>query len=84
MRGSVDEDAFHQSIEYFSGLGAKHVMLKTGAYPAVDLARAIRYSTDAKRDTLAIYRAGGSAMSLYERQPMGPRSCTISSEDFCA
>ena len=57
--GMVDEDAFHKSVEDLRGLGAKYVTLKTGAYRPADLARAIKYSSDAKIDLLTIDGAGG-------------------------
>jgi hypothetical protein len=57
--GMVDEDGFHKEVERLRSLGAKYVTLKTGAYNAVDLARAIKYSSDAKIDMLTIDGAGG-------------------------
>lgn len=57
--GMVDEEAFHKEVERLRGLGAKYVTLKTGAYRAADLARAIKYSSDGKIDLLTIDGAGG-------------------------
>lgn len=57
--GMVDEEAFHKEAERLRSLGAKYVTLKTGAYRAADLARAIKYSSDAKIDLLTIDGAGG-------------------------
>jgi len=57
--GMVDEDAFYQGVEHLRGLGAKYVTLKTGAYRPADLARAIKYSSNAKIDLLTIDGAGG-------------------------
>ena len=57
--GMVDEDGFHKEVERLRSLGAKYVTLKTGAYNAADLARAIKYSSDAKIDMLTIDGAGG-------------------------
>ncbi len=57
--GMVDEEAFHKEAERLRNLGAKYVTLKTGAYRAADLARAIKYSSDAKIDLLTIDGAGG-------------------------
>jgi glutamate synthase domain-containing protein 2 len=57
--GMVDEDAFHKEVERLRGLGAKYVTLKTGAYRPADLARAVKYSSDAKIDLLTIDGAGG-------------------------
>jgi glutamate synthase domain-containing protein 2 len=57
--GMVDEEAFHQSVEHLRSVGAKYVTLKTGAYRPADLARAIKFSSDAKIDLLTIDGAGG-------------------------
>jgi glutamate synthase domain-containing protein 2 len=57
--GMVEEDSFHKSVEYLRGVGAKYVTLKTGAYRPADLARAIKYASDAKIDLLTIDGAGG-------------------------
>ena len=57
--GMVNEEAFHKSVEHLRSLGAKYVTLKTGAYRAADLARAIKYASDAKLDLLTIDGAGG-------------------------
>jgi glutamate synthase domain-containing protein 2 len=57
--GMVDEEAFHKSVEGLRKVGAKYVTLKTGAYRPADLARAIKYSSDAKIDLLTIDGAGG-------------------------
>jgi len=57
--GMVDEDSFHKEVKRLRGVGAKYVTLKTGAYRPADLARAIKYSSDAKIDLLTIDGAGG-------------------------
>jgi glutamate synthase domain-containing protein 2 len=57
--GMVEEASFHKSVEHLRSLGAKYVTLKTGAYRPADLARAIKYSSDAKIDLLTIDGAGG-------------------------
>ncbi len=57
--GMVDEEAFYKSVEYLRSLGAKYVTLKTGAYRSADLARAIKYASNAKIDLLTIDGAGG-------------------------
>jgi hypothetical protein len=57
--GMVDEESFHKEVERLRGLGAKYVTLKTGAYRPADLARAIKYSSEAKIDLLTIDGAGG-------------------------
>ncbi|HMB30842.1 MAG TPA: FMN-binding glutamate synthase family protein [Desulfohalobiaceae bacterium] len=57
--GMVDEESFHASVENLRKVGAKYVTLKTGAYRPADLARAIKYSSDAKIDLLTIDGAGG-------------------------
>jgi glutamate synthase domain-containing protein 2 len=57
--GMVDYNAFMKAVEYYRAKGAKSVSLKTGAYRMTDLARAIRFSSDAKIDLLTIDGAGG-------------------------
>jgi glutamate synthase domain-containing protein 2 len=57
--GMVDEESFHTSVEHLRKSGAKYVTLKTGAYRPADLARAIRYASDARIDLLTIDGAGG-------------------------
>jgi glutamate synthase domain-containing protein 2 len=57
--GMVDEESFYQSVEHLRNVGAKYVTLKTGAYRPADLARAIKYSSEAKIDLLTIDGAGG-------------------------
>lgn len=57
--GMVDEDAFYKSVEHLRSTGAKYVTLKTGAYRPADLARAIKFSSNAKIDLLTIDGAGG-------------------------
>ena len=57
--GMVEEESFYKSVEHLRSLGAKYVTLKTGAYRPADLARAIKYSSEAKIDLLTIDGAGG-------------------------
>lgn len=57
--GMVEEDAFYASAEHLRSTGAKYVTLKTGAYRPADLARAIKFSSNAKIDLLTIDGAGG-------------------------
>ena len=57
--GMVTEEGFHKSVAHLRKLGAKYVTLKTGAYRPADLARAIKFSSDAKVDLLTIDGAGG-------------------------
>jgi glutamate synthase domain-containing protein 2 len=57
--GMVEEESFHKSVEHLRKTGAKYVTLKTGAYRPADLARAIKFSSDAKIDLLTIDGAGG-------------------------
>jgi glutamate synthase domain-containing protein 2 len=57
--GMVDEDDFHKTIEHLRNVGAKRVSLKTGAYRPVDLARAVKFASDAKIDLLTVDGAGG-------------------------
>jgi len=57
--GMVDEEAFYKSVQHLRTIGAKHVTLKTGAYRPADLARAIKFSSEAKIDLLTVDGAGG-------------------------
>jgi len=57
--GMVEEDSFYQEVERLRRLGAKYVTLKTGAYRPADLARALKFSSEAKIDLLTIDGAGG-------------------------
>jgi glutamate synthase domain-containing protein 2 len=57
--GMVDEGGFHREVERLRKIGAKHVTLKTGAYRPADLARAVKYASDAKIDLLTVDGAGG-------------------------
>jgi len=57
--GMVDEESFHKRVEELRKAGAKYVFLKTGAYRPADLARALKYASDAKIDLLTVDGAGG-------------------------
>lgn len=57
--GMVTEEGFSREVERLRGIGAKYVTLKTGAYRPADLARAIRFASNAKIDLLTIDGAGG-------------------------
>ena len=57
--GMVDEDGFYREVERLRKIGAKYVTLKTGAYRPVDLARSIKFSSNARIDLLTIDGAGG-------------------------
>jgi len=57
--GMVDEEGFHKEVERLKKIGAKHISLKTGAYRPADLARAVKYASDAKIDLLTVDGAGG-------------------------
>jgi glutamate synthase domain-containing protein 2 len=57
--GMVEEESFYKSVENLRSVGAKYVTLKTGAYRPADLARAIKFSSEAKIDLLTIDGAGG-------------------------
>ncbi len=57
--GMVDEGSFMERVAELRGLGAKHVFLKTGAYRPADLARAVKYASQAKIDLLTVDGAGG-------------------------
>ncbi|MBM7856154.1 glutamate synthase domain-containing protein 2 [Desulfohalotomaculum tongense] len=57
--GMVNEEAFHKRVEELRAAGAKYISLKTGAYRPADLARAVKYASDAKLDMLTVDGAGG-------------------------
>ncbi len=57
--GMVEQESFMNEVQRLRKLGAKYVTLKTGAYRPADLARAIKYSSDAKIDLLTIDGSGG-------------------------
>ena len=57
--GMVDEEPFLLEVERLRRIGAKYVTLKTGAYRAPDLARAIKFASEAKIDLLTVDGAGG-------------------------
>lgn len=57
--GMVNEEDFHKRVEQLRSVGAKYVFLKTGAYRPADLARAVKYASDAKIDLLTVDGAGG-------------------------
>lgn len=57
--GMVEYDSFMSSVQHLRKIGAKFVSLKTGAYRIADLARAMRFASDAGIDLLTIDGAGG-------------------------
>src|SRR5512135_2408368 len=57
--GMVEQEGFVKAVKHYRSAGAKFVSLKTGAYRVSDLARAIRYASDAEIDLLTIDGAGG-------------------------
>ena len=57
--GMVDEESFLREVERLRGIGARYVTLKTGAYRAPDLARAVKLASEAKIDLLTVDGAGG-------------------------
>lgn len=57
--GMVDEEAFLKEVDRLRNLGAKYVTLKTGAYRASELARAVKFASEAKVDLLTVDGAGG-------------------------
>lgn len=57
--GMVNAEDFAKAVSYYRKAGAKFVSLKTGAYRATDLARALKYCSDNKVDMLTIDGAGG-------------------------
>jgi len=62
--GMVSQDGFQKEIERLKKIGTKHISLKTGAYRPADLARAVKYASDARIDLLTVDgAAGGTGMS---------------------
>ncbi|MCX7793729.1 MAG: FMN-binding glutamate synthase family protein [Thermodesulfovibrionales bacterium] len=57
--GMVDYDDFIKTVKHYREAGAKFVSLKTGAYRITDLARALRFASDAGVDLVTIDGAGG-------------------------
>ncbi len=57
--GMVSEEGFHKEVERLKKIGTRHISLKTGAYRPADLARAVKYASDAKIDLLTVDGAGG-------------------------
>ncbi len=57
--GMVNEESFLKRIEELRKAGAKRISLKTGAYRPADLARALKFSSEAKIDLLTVDGAGG-------------------------
>jgi len=57
--GMVSEEGFASRVKELRAAGAKYVFLKTGAYGAPDLARALKYASKYKIDLLTVDGAGG-------------------------
>jgi len=57
--GMVTEEDFFKRVEYLRKIGAKYVVLKTGAYRPKDLALALKLCSEAKIDYLTVDGAGG-------------------------
>ncbi|MDN5292805.1 MAG: hypothetical protein PWQ91_738 [Eubacteriales bacterium] len=57
--GMAEYEAFMTRVEELRKAGAKYVFLKTGAYRPADLARAVKWASDAKIDLLTVDGAGG-------------------------
>jgi len=57
--GMVSRDGFLKRVDELRKIGAKYVTLKTGAYRPVDLARAVKYASEAHIDLLTVDGAGG-------------------------
>ena len=57
--GMANRDAFLRRADELRNLGAKWVFLKTGAYRPADLARAVKWSSEAGIDLLTVDAAGG-------------------------
>ena len=57
--GMASRDGFLRRVEELRKLGARWVFLKTGAYRPVDLARAVKWASEAELDLLTVDAAGG-------------------------
>ena len=57
--GMVSEESFLKEVDRLRSMGAKYVTLKTGAYRPADLARAVKFASEAKIDLLTVDGAGG-------------------------
>lgn len=57
--GMVKEEDFLRRVEQLRRAGARYIFLKTGAYRPADLARALRYCSEAQVDVLTVDGAGG-------------------------
>ncbi len=57
--GMVEYESFMKRVEELRAAGAKHITLKTGAYRPADLARAVKFASEAKLDYLTVDGAGG-------------------------
>ena len=57
--GMVEFDSFMKRVEELRAAGAKHITLKTGAFRPADLARAVKFASEARLDYLTVDGAGG-------------------------
>jgi hypothetical protein len=57
--GMVSEDGFMARVQQLREAGARYIFLKTGAYRPADLARAVKFASQAKVDVLTVDGAGG-------------------------
>jgi len=57
--GMVTEEDFVNRVKELRSLGAKCIFLKTGAYRPADVARAVKFSSEARIDLLTVDGAGG-------------------------
>ncbi len=57
--GMVNEEDFMTRVEELRAAGAQRVTLKTGAYRPADLARAVKWASQARIDLLTVDGAGG-------------------------
>jgi len=57
--GMVSKESFLNRVKELRKAGARYVFLKTGAYRPADLARAIKFASEAKLDLLTVDAAGG-------------------------
>ncbi|MDN5345277.1 MAG: hypothetical protein PWQ18_1391, partial [Clostridia bacterium] len=57
--GMVEKESFLARVQQLRQAGAKYIFLKTGAYRPADLARAVKFASEARIDLLTVDGAGG-------------------------
>jgi hypothetical protein len=85
--GMVTREDFLERVETLRRLGAKRVFLKTGAYRPADLARAIKFCSEAEVDVLTVDGAGGgtgmSPWHMMNEWGIPPVEITVLARNYC-